>query len=138
MSTSLISLQACYAGSLSIAAALGFVIYGRRVYARLNYMVVASKTRQQMCRKVSALIKTSSIDGNQIGYLTIVCSIAFSLRSVIIFLSIFALRPDMVVLNLLSKLVFHLLCEIGPTLAIIWFLNKSRSNINDSQQPLLL
>ncbi len=74
----------------------------------------------------------------QIGYLTIVCSIVFSLRSVIIFLSIFVLRPDMVVLNLLSKLVFHLLCELGPTLTIIWFLNKSRSNINDSQQPLLL
>jgi len=47
--------KACYAGSLSIAAAIGFVIYGRRVYARLNYMVVVSKTRQQMCRKVRAV-----------------------------------------------------------------------------------
>jgi hypothetical protein len=117
-------IEACYAGGLSIAAAIGFVIYGRRVYARLNYMVVASKTRQQMCRKI--------------GYLTIVCSIVFSLRSIIIFLSIFVLRPDMVVLNLLSKLVFHLVCELGPTLTIIWFINKSRANINGSQQPLLL
>jgi hypothetical protein len=44
----------------------------------------------------------------------------------------------MVVLNLLSKLVFHLVCELGPTLTIIWFINKSRANINGSQQPLLL
>lgn len=120
-------LEALYSGILSLLAALVFCIYGRRVYRELGRLPIISQRRALMTRKI--------------GFLTLVCTIAFGLRSIITFASLVMLWTPLkgnadLLFSVITRLLLFLGCELIPTYVLIALLKKPVNQAGETAQLL--
>ncbi|KAK9115656.1 hypothetical protein Sjap_014603 [Stephania japonica] len=106
-----VTLSKIFFAGLSLFAALGFLLYGGRLFLMLQRFPVESKGR---CKKLQ-----------EVGYVTTICFSCFLIRCVMMFFDAFDKDADLDVLNhpVLSFL-YYLLVEILPSSLVLFILRK--------------
>ncbi|MCO5556435.1 hypothetical protein L7F22_009984 [Adiantum nelumboides] len=96
---------------VSFAAALGFALYGGRLFLMLRRFPVESKGRQKKLREV--------------GFITAICFSCFFVRTVVVAISAFNEVADLNVLNHpLLNLVYYMVVEVLPSGLVLFILRK--------------
>ncbi|KAK9106413.1 hypothetical protein Syun_022424 [Stephania yunnanensis] len=106
-----VTLSKIFFAGLSLFAALGFLLYGGRLFLMLQRFPVESKGRRKKLQEV--------------GYVTTICFSCFLIRCVMMFFDAFDKDADLDVLNhpILSFL-YYLLVEILPSSLVLFILRK--------------
>ncbi|BBN03919.1 hypothetical protein MPTK1_3g00660 [Marchantia polymorpha subsp. ruderalis] len=96
---------------VSLAAAVGFLLYGGRLFLMLRRFPIESKGRRSKLREVGAV--------------TAICFICFTIRSIIMSFSVFDKKADLDVLNHpLLNAICYTLTEIIPSALVLYILRK--------------
>jgi len=96
---------------VSLVAALGFLLYGGRLFLMLRRFPIESKGRRKKLREV--------------GCVTAICFTCFTIRSVIMTLSVFYKGADLDVLyHPILNAIYYMLVEIVPSALVLYILRK--------------
>eukprot|EP00250_Pteridium_aquilinum_P004495 c14695_g1_i1 orf=497-1363(+) len=97
--------------AVSCFAALGFALYGGRLFLMLRRFPLESKGRQKKLR--------------EIGFITSICFTCFIIRTVVVAFSAFNDNIDLDVLSQpLLNLVYYMVVEILPSALVLFILRK--------------
>ncbi|KAL2636132.1 hypothetical protein R1flu_007611 [Riccia fluitans] len=100
-----------YFACVSLAAAAGFLLYGGRLFLMLRRFPIESKGRRKKLREV--------------GSVTAICFICFTVRSVIMSFSIFNKKADLDVLyHPVLNAIYYTITEIIPSALVLYILRK--------------
>lgn len=107
-----VQLSGCFLAMVSAAAALGFVLYGGRLFMMLRRFPIESRGRRKKLREVSLV--------------TTICATCFLFRAIIAGWSAFDLEEaDLDVLgHPLLNLIYYLGAEIIPSALVLYILRK--------------
>ncbi|XP_061990545.1 tobamovirus multiplication protein 3-like [Rosa rugosa] len=106
-----IILSKMFFAAVSLFAALGFLLYGGRLFLMLQRFPVESKGRRKKLQEV--------------GYVTTICFTCFLVRCVMMCLCAFDKAADLDVLNHpVLNLIYYLLVEILPSSLVLFILRK--------------
>ncbi|KAL6187191.1 hypothetical protein ACLB2K_043306 [Fragaria x ananassa] len=104
-------LSKVFFAGVSLFAALGFLLYGGRLFLMLQRFPVESKGRRKKLQEV--------------GYVTTICFTCFLIRCVMVCLCAFDKAADLDVLNHpILNLIYYLLVEILPSSLVLFILRK--------------
>ncbi|PNY09751.1 putative virion binding protein [Trifolium pratense] len=96
---------------VSLFAALGFLLYGGRLFLMLQRFPVESKGRRKKLQEV--------------GYVTTICFSCFLIRCVMMCFNAFDKAADLDVLDHpILNLIYYLLVEILPSSLVLFILRK--------------
>ncbi|XP_028767802.1 tobamovirus multiplication protein 1 [Neltuma alba] len=96
---------------VSFMAALGFLLYGGRLFFMLKRFPIESKGRRKKLHEV--------------GSVTVICFTCFLIRCIMVFLSAFDTDASLDVLNHpILDLIYYLLVEILPSALVLFILRK--------------
>lgn len=96
---------------VSFCAALGFLIYGGRLFIMLRHFPIESRGRQNKL--------------NEVGFVTGICCTCFLIRCIVIALSAFDEDADVDILDHpILNLIYYLLVEIVPSALVLFILRK--------------
>ncbi|KAL5563243.1 hypothetical protein UlMin_032990 [Ulmus minor] len=109
---------------ISFCAALGFLIYGGRLFMLLRQFPIESRGRQKKLYEV--------------GFITGICFTCFLIRCVVVGLSAFDEAADVDVLNHpILNLIYYMLVEIVPSALVLFILRKlPQSRITGQYHPI--
>eukprot|EP00210_Caulerpa_lentillifera_P005310 g5073.t1 len=117
------NISAVWLSIVFLVAAIGFLIYGGCLFHMLSKFPIASRGRKRKLQEV--------------GGITIICSIAFIARSAFMFM--FVLDDDDFDIDLLEddflNIIFYTICELIPTISVLFILRKlppKRSKLDSS------
>lgn len=107
----IVAVARLFFAAVSCFAALGFLLYGGRLFLMLRRFPLESKGRQNKLREV--------------GLITAICFTCFIIRTVVVALSAFEENADLDVLNHpILNLVYYMLVEILPSALVLFILRK--------------
>ncbi|XP_065871246.1 tobamovirus multiplication protein 1-like [Euphorbia lathyris] len=108
----------------SFCAALGFLIYGGRLFFMLRRFPIESRGRQKKLYEVSCV--------------TGICCTCFLIRCVVVSISAFDKKADLDVLyHPLLNLIYYMLVEIVPSAMVLFILRKlPPKRISDQYHPI--
>lgn len=107
----LVILSKMFFAGVSLFAALGFLLYGGRLFLMLQRFPVESKGRRKKLQEV--------------GYVTTICFSCFLIRCVMMCFNAFDKAADLDVLNHpILNLIYYLLVEILPSSLVLFILRK--------------
>ncbi|KAJ8565279.1 hypothetical protein K7X08_007855 [Anisodus acutangulus] len=107
----LVILSKMFFAGVSLFAALGFLLYGGRLFLMLQRFPVESKGRRKKLQEV--------------GYVTTICFSCFLIRCVMMCFNAFDKAADLDVLDHpILNLIYYLLVEILPSLLVLFILRK--------------
>ncbi|KAF3677049.1 Tobamovirus multiplication protein 3 [Capsicum annuum] len=107
----LVILSKVFFAGVSLFAALGFLLYGGRLFLMLRRFPVESKGRQKKLQEV--------------GYVTTICSSCFLIRCIMMCFNAFDKAADLDVLDHpILNFVYYLLVEILPSSLVLFILRK--------------
>ncbi|MQL78480.1 hypothetical protein Taro_010913 [Colocasia esculenta] len=107
----LVILSKVFFAGVSLFAALGFIVYGGRLFFMLQRFPVESKGRRKKLQEV--------------GYVTTICFTCFLIRSVMMGFNAFDKAADLDVLNHpILNFLYYLLVEILPSSLVLFILRK--------------
>ncbi|KAK7319433.1 hypothetical protein RJT34_04154 [Clitoria ternatea] len=109
---------------ISFCAALGFLLYGGRLFFLLRRFPIESRGRQKKLYEV--------------GSVTSICCTCFIIRCVLLALSAFDENADLDVLNQpILNLAYYLLVEIVPSALVLFILRKlPPRRVSDQYHPI--
>ncbi|PIA52139.1 hypothetical protein AQUCO_01000192v1 [Aquilegia coerulea] len=109
---------------ISLFAALGFIIYGGRLFYMLRRFPIESKGRRNKL--------------NEVGFVTGICCTCFLIRCIVAMLSAFDKDADLDVLNHpLLNLIYYMLVEIIPSALVLFILRKlPPKRVSDQYHPI--
>ncbi|KAL5705235.1 E3 ubiquitin-protein ligase tom1 [Ranunculus cassubicifolius] len=109
---------------ISFFAALGFVIYGGRLFYMLRRFPIESKGRRNKL--------------NEVGFVTGICCACFLIRCIVVMVSAFDKDADLDVLNHpLLNLIYYTLVEIIPSALVLFILRKlPPKRVSDQYHPI--
>ncbi|KAK3158750.1 hypothetical protein QOZ80_2AG0141100 [Eleusine coracana subsp. coracana] len=124
---SLLVISKLFIAGLSFFAALGFLLYGGRLFLTLKHFPIESKGRQQKLREV--------------GRVAGICFSCFLIRSVMMCFVAFDKEADLDVLDHpILNFIYYLLVEILPSTLVLYILRRIPSKLRLAQyqqyQPL--
>eukprot|EP00244_Chara_vulgaris_P003043 TRINITY_DN1546_c0_g1_i2.p1 TRINITY_DN1546_c0_g1~~TRINITY_DN1546_c0_g1_i2.p1 ORF type:complete len:306 (+),score=46.48 TRINITY_DN1546_c0_g1_i2:637-1554(+) len=97
--------------AISFIAALGFVIYGGRLFYMLRRFPIESKGRR---KKLS-----------EVGFVTLICFICFTFRGIVVSVSAFDKSADLDVLDHpILNCIYYMIAEIIPSALVLYILRK--------------
>ncbi|XP_020248300.1 tobamovirus multiplication protein 3-like [Asparagus officinalis] len=100
-----------YFAGVSLFAALGFLLYGGRLFLMLRRFPVESKGRRKKLQEV--------------GYVTTICFSCFLVRCIMMFFNAFDKAANLDVLNHpILNFLFYMLVEILPSSLVLFILRK--------------
>ncbi|KAJ7562656.1 hypothetical protein O6H91_03G079000 [Diphasiastrum complanatum] len=109
--TVLESFSRIFFAGVSFIAAIGFLLYGGRLFLMLRRFPIESKGRRKKLREV--------------GCVTAICFICFTIRSIIMAWSAFDKKVDLDVLDHpILNAINYLLVEIAPSALVLYILRK--------------
>ncbi|KAK1296699.1 hypothetical protein QJS10_CPB15g00112 [Acorus calamus] len=104
-------LSKIFFAGVSLFAALGFLLYGGRLFLMLHHFPVESKGRRKKLQEV--------------GYITTICFTCFLIRCIMMCLNAFDKAADLDVLNHpILNFLYYLLVEIIPCTLVLFILRK--------------
>ncbi|XP_043696436.1 tobamovirus multiplication protein 3-like [Telopea speciosissima] len=104
-------LSKIFFAGVSLFAALGFLLYGGRLFLMLQRFPVESKGRRKKLQEV--------------GYVTTICFTCFVVRCIVVCFSAFDKAADLDVLNHpVLNFIYYLLVEILPSILVLFILRK--------------
>ncbi|TYH32997.1 hypothetical protein ES332_D13G028500v1 [Gossypium tomentosum] len=107
----LVILSKMFFAGVSLFAALGFLLYGGRLFLMLQRFPVESKGRRKKLQEV--------------GYVTTICFTCFLVRCIMMCFNAFDKGADLDVLNHpILNLIYYLLVEILPSSLVLFILRK--------------
>ncbi|KHF98156.1 hypothetical protein F383_14172 [Gossypium arboreum] len=107
----LVILSKMFFAGVSLFAALGFLLYGGRLFLMLQRFPVESKGRRKKLQEV--------------GYVTTICFTCFLVRCIMMCFNAFDKGADLNVLNHpILNLIYYLLVEILPSSLVLFILRK--------------
>ncbi|XP_049385648.1 tobamovirus multiplication protein 3-like, partial [Solanum stenotomum] len=107
----LVILSKAFFAGVSLFAALGFLLYGGRLFLMLRRFPVESKGRQKKLQEV--------------GYVTTICFSCFLIRCIMMCFNAFDEAADLDVLyHPILNFVYYLLVEILPSSLVLFILRK--------------
>ncbi|KAK7399857.1 hypothetical protein VNO78_11051 [Psophocarpus tetragonolobus] len=107
----LVILSKMFFAGVSLFAALGFLLYGGRLFLMLQRFPVESKGRRKKLQEV--------------GYVTTICFSCFLIRCVMMCFNAFDKAADLDVLNHpILNFIYYLLVEILPSSLVLFILRK--------------
>ncbi|KAM3324760.1 tobamovirus multiplication protein 3 isoform X2 [Capsicum chacoense] len=107
----LVIISKMFFAGLSLFAALGFLLYGGRLFLMLQRFPVESKGRRKKLQEV--------------GYVTTICFSCFLIRCVMMCFNAFDKAADLDVLDHpILNLIYYLLVEILPSSLVLFILRK--------------
>ncbi|KAL4302135.1 hypothetical protein GQ457_10G027990 [Hibiscus cannabinus] len=107
----LVILSKMFFAGVSLFAALGFLLYGGRLFIMLQRFPVESKGRRKKLQEV--------------GYVTTICFSCFLVRCIMMCFCAFDKASDLDVLNHpILNLIYYLLVEILPSSLVLFILRK--------------
>ncbi|BAF10701.1 tobamovirus multiplication protein 3 [Oryza sativa Japonica Group] len=107
----MVILSKMFFAATSLFAALGFLLYGGRLFLMLQRFPVESKGRRKKL--------------NEVGYVTTICFSGFLIRCVMMCLNAFDKEADLDVLNHpILNFFYYLLVEIVPSALVLFILRK--------------
>ncbi|KAK8547122.1 hypothetical protein V6N13_099864 [Hibiscus sabdariffa] len=107
----LVILSKMFFAGVSLFAALGFLLYGGRLFLMLQRFPVESKGRRKKLQEV--------------GYVTTICFSCFLVRCIMMCFCAFDKAADLDVLNHpILNLIYYLLVEILPSSLVLFILRK--------------
>ncbi|GMJ12923.1 tobamovirus multiplication 1 [Hibiscus trionum] len=96
---------------ISFFTALGFMIYGGRLFFMLRRFPIESRGRQKKLFEV--------------GFVTVICCTCFLIRCIVVTLSAFDTKADLDVLDHpILNLIYYMLVEILPSALVLFILRK--------------
>eukprot|EP00252_Welwitschia_mirabilis_P010461 TRINITY_DN2373_c0_g1_i2.p1 TRINITY_DN2373_c0_g1~~TRINITY_DN2373_c0_g1_i2.p1 ORF type:complete len:138 (-),score=23.29 TRINITY_DN2373_c0_g1_i2:332-745(-) len=96
---------------VSLFAALGFVVYGGRLFCMLRRFPIESKGRRKKL--------------NEVGFVTAICFTCFVIRCFVVALSAFDKDVDLTVLSHpILNFIYYMLVEIVPSALVLFILRK--------------
>lgn len=109
---------------ISLCAALGFVIYGGRLFVMLRRFPIESRGRQKKLHEV--------------GFVTGICCTCFLIRCVMVAVAAFNKDADIHVLNHpVLDLVYYMIVEIVPSGLVLFILRKlPPKRVSDHYHPI--
>ncbi|XP_044490738.1 tobamovirus multiplication protein 1-like isoform X2 [Mangifera indica] len=109
---------------ISFSAALGFLIYGGRLFVMLRRFPIESRGRQKKLYEVS--------------FVTGICCTCFLIRCIMVALSALNKKADLDVLDHpLLNLLYYMLVEIIPSALVLFILRKlPPRRVSDQYQPI--
>jgi len=96
-----------YMAIIYLGAALGFIVYGGRLYLMLKQFPIESRGRQSKLKEV--------------GWVTVICTTVFSLRALLLLVITFVTQIE---LNDIFIAVYYALVEVIPALLVLYVLRK--------------
>ncbi|XP_010267675.1 PREDICTED: tobamovirus multiplication protein 1-like [Nelumbo nucifera] len=119
-----VKLAKLFVSVISFFAALGFLIYGGRLFVMLRRFPIESKGRQKKL--------------NEVGAVTGICCMCFLIRCVVVTLSAFDKDADLFVLShAFLNFVYYMLVEILPCSLVLFILRKlPPRRISDRYHPI--
>lgn len=106
-----IILSKIFFAGVSLFAALGFLLYGGRLFLMLQRFPVESKGRRKKLQEV--------------GYVTTICFSCFLIRCIMVCLNVFDKAADLDVLDHpILNFIYYLLVEILPSSLVLFILRK--------------
>ncbi|KAI4357137.1 hypothetical protein L6164_001104 [Bauhinia variegata] len=107
----LVILSKMFFAGVSLFAALGFLLYGGRLFLMLRRFPVESKGRRKKLQEV--------------GYVTTICFTCFLIRCIMVCLNAFDAAADLDVLDHpILNFIYYLLVEILPSTLVLFILRK--------------
>ncbi|CAA7399140.1 unnamed protein product [Spirodela intermedia] len=107
----LLVLSKIFVAGVSLFAALGFLVYGGRLYLMLRRFPVESRGRRKKL--------------GEVGYVTTICFSCFLIRCVMLCFNAFDKAADLDVLNHpVLNFLYYLLVEILPSALVLFILRK--------------
>ncbi|KAB2623954.1 TOM THREE-like protein 1 [Pyrus ussuriensis x Pyrus communis] len=107
----LLTLSKMFFAGVSLFAALGFLLYGGRLFLMLQRFPVESKGRRKKLQEV--------------GYVTTICFACFLVRCIMMCFNAFDQAADLDVLNHpVLNFIYYLLVEILPSSLVLFILRK--------------
>ncbi|KAL6634923.1 hypothetical protein ACP70R_027594 [Stipagrostis hirtigluma subsp. patula] len=117
---SMLALSKLFIAGLSFSAALGFLLYGGRLYLMLKHFPIESKGRQKKLREV--------------GRVASICFCCFMARCVMMCFNAFDKEADLDVLDHpILNFFYYLLVEILPASLVLYILRRIPSKLRLSQ-----
>ncbi|XP_068322075.1 tobamovirus multiplication protein 1-like [Pyrus communis] len=109
---------------ISFCTALGFLIYGGRLFIMLRHFPIESRGRQKKLEEV--------------GWVTGICCTCFLIRCVVLAASAFDKDADVDVIDHpILNLVYYMLAEIVPSALVLFILRKlPPRRVSDQYQPI--
>ncbi|XP_008802197.2 tobamovirus multiplication protein 1-like [Phoenix dactylifera] len=109
---------------VSFSAALGFLIYGGRLFFMLRRFPIESKGRQKKL--------------NEVGFVTTICCTCFLVRCFVVSLSAFDKDADLDVLDHpILNLIYYMSVEILPSALVLFILRKlPPKRVSDQYHPI--
>ncbi|XP_020426180.1 tobamovirus multiplication protein 1 isoform X2 [Prunus persica] len=109
---------------ISFGTALGFLIYGGRLFIMLRHFPIESRGRQKKLEEV--------------GWVTGICCTCFLIRCLMLAVSAFDKDADVDVVNHpILNLIYYMLAEIVPSALVLFILRKvPPRRVSDQYQPI--
>lgn len=119
-----VELAKLFLAAVSFFAALGFLIYGGRLFIMLRRFPIESKGRRKKL--------------NEVGFVTVVCSTCFLIRCIVVAISAFDKDADPDVLNHpILNFIYYMLVEILPSALVLFILRKlPPKRVSDQYHPI--
>lgn len=117
-------LSAAFLAVVSVSAAVGFLLYGGRLFLMLQRFPIESRGRKKKLREV--------------GMVTTICAACFSVRAIMVTLSVID-RKDLdldVVGHPLLNILYYSLVEIVPSACVLYILRKLPPKRNAGYQQI--
>uniref|UniRef100_A0A7N0ZWU7 THH1/TOM1/TOM3 domain-containing protein n=1 Tax=Kalanchoe fedtschenkoi TaxID=63787 RepID=A0A7N0ZWU7_KALFE len=110
--------------AVSFIAALGFLVYGGRLFVMLRRFPIESRGRQKKL--------------NEVGFVTAICCTCFLIRCFVVALSAFDKDAELDVLDHpILNLIYYTLVEILPSALVLFILRKlPPKRISDQYHPI--
>lgn len=109
--------------AVSLVAAVGFLLYGGRLFLMLHRFPIESRGRRKKLHEV--------------GFVTAICFVCFLIRAVMIAISGFNQKGDLDVLDHpMLNLVYYLLVELVPSALVLYILRKLPPKRTNAAQPI--
>ncbi|PQQ15812.1 tobamovirus multiplication protein 1 isoform X2 [Prunus yedoensis var. nudiflora] len=126
VSRSLVAVEAAriFFSVISFGTALGFLIYGGRLFIMLRHFPIESRGRQKKLEEV--------------GWVTGICCTCFLIRCLVLAVSAFDKDADVDVVNHpILNLIYYMLAEIVPSALVLFILRKvPPRRVSDQYQPI--
>ncbi|KAK9007813.1 hypothetical protein V6N11_074730 [Hibiscus sabdariffa] len=106
-----VEISKLFVSVISFFTALGFMIYGGRLFFMLRRFPIESRGRQKKLFEV--------------GFVTVICCTCFLIRCILVTLSAFDKKADLDVLDHpILNLIYYMLVEILPSALVLFILRK--------------
>ncbi|KAJ8459689.1 hypothetical protein OPV22_032615 [Ensete ventricosum] len=125
------SIGSIFVAMLSFIAAVGFILYGGRLFCMLRFVVPVMTWSKHLkhflvqARRVCSSANVAFVDVVQVGYVTAICFTCFLVRCCVVGLSAFDTDVSLDVLNHpILDLIYYTLTEILPSALVLYILRK--------------